>query len=118
MYHLINPSDAIEFSLNRAYCTVKTNDIATSIDRISELFYDKKTRRVILDTTIVENVPNVWSLYEISKKIPDGIRIAVVTSKKQLSCKNLSFFETTSRNKGKTVRVFNSMSDAENWLIN
>ena len=94
------------------------HDIHSSIETITELFMDKKTNRVMLDTAELEKVPNVWKLYEISKKIPHGLRIAVITGKDRLHSRNLNFFETTSRNKGKAVKVFRSLIEAEKWLTN
>ena len=91
-------------------------DIAKSIETITELFDQGIISKVIVDTRKQEILPKAGSLYFISEKLPPGIKIALVISKDQKTKMGLKFFETTIYNKGKSMKIFESIGEAEIWL--
>ncbi|MBL4861814.1 MAG: hypothetical protein JKY09_02200 [Crocinitomicaceae bacterium] len=97
---------------------VSREDILESIEMLSKLFNLKTIDKVMIDTSQQEKIPTISNLYELSKKIPYGLKIAIVSTLTQMSYNNLKFFETTSSNKGKMLKVFKSVEEAELWLYN
>lgn len=95
---------------------VTDSDIAKSIDTITKLFDQGKISKVIVDTRNQEMLPEAGSLYFLSEKLPAGLKIALVITKNQKTKMALKFFETTSYNKGKSMKIFESLGEAKIWL--
>ena len=113
----ININEELQLVSIISYGKVTSDEIGESIDTIAKLFREKKINKVLVDTTKQKDVPNIGSLYYLSKRIPHGLKIAIVMSTEQVTFEDLKFFETTSINKGKLMKVFKSIKDAENWLF-
>ena len=99
-----------------SYGKVTSDDISESIDTLTKLFHEGKIDKVLVDTTKQESVPSFSKLFTLSERFPPGLKIALFATKEQLTYVNLDFFELTSKNKHKMVQVFNSISEAKEWL--
>lgn len=99
-----------------SYGVVTKNDIHESIETINRLFSEGKINKVIVDTTKQENMPSSMQLYNLSKELPYGLKMALIGFKEQMTIEDLKFFELTSSNKGKQMRIFESVEEANKWL--
>ena len=113
----ININEKLKFVTIFSYGKVTNDDISESIDTVAKLFHEGKINKVLVDTTKQVSVPDVVGFYDLSKKFPYGLKIALLTTKEQLSFEGLKFFETTSFNKGKDLKIFNLIEEAKNWLF-
>ncbi|MCF6169643.1 MAG: hypothetical protein L3J31_00920 [Bacteroidales bacterium] len=98
------------------YGKVTSDEIENSINELARLFKEEKIDKVLVDTTKIEALPNAARLYSLSKKFPAVLKFALVASRDQLIFEELQFIETTSINKGKMVKVFESAEKAGDWL--
>ncbi len=113
----INIKEELKFATILSYGKVTRDDISESINTVAKLFHEGKINKVLVDATKQKSVPSIGEFYDLSKVFPDGIKIAILTTKEQLSSEHLKFFVTTSLTKGKDLRIFNSIEKAKNWLF-
>ena len=113
----ISVNEKLKFATILSHGKVTKADIEESMNTVTKLFHDGRINRVLVDTTKQESVPSVISFYELSKKFPSRLKIALLATEEQTSFADLKFFETTSLNKGKYLNIFHSIEDAKHWLF-
>ncbi|MDB4335125.1 hypothetical protein OAA06_02065 [bacterium] len=101
----------------QSHGVVTRDDIEESIIKINELFKNGVVDKVLVDASGQIKIPDLGSFYKLSDKFANGIRIAVYTKIDLSNSKDLEFFELTSRNKGKVLKVFYDMEEAKQWLF-
>ena len=108
---------SLNLAIIRSYGIVTKEDIRDSIIAVEALFHSGKINVVLVDATEQEYLPNVISLYNLSNELPFGVKIALFAHTDQITFENLQFFETTSHNKGKLLRLFRDKKEALMWLL-
>lgn len=116
--------DKIEINIDLKIATINSfgkvseKDISDSIHVISDLFKKGEITKVLVNTTKQTVVPNNMQLFNLSEQLPHGLKIAILSVHGQMTLNDLKFFELTSSNKGKLLRVFDSLKKANEWLSN
>ena len=85
-----------------------------SLDQISSLSRDTGATRVLVDARRLEKTPNTLDLFNFAANLPFTLRFAVVISDSKRE--SLEFMETVGRNRGKSIRIFQSYEQAIAWL--
>lgn len=111
-----NIVDEEKLAVIKSYDDVTNTDIRHSIQQIIKSFNEKRINKVLVDTTLQKGLPNYLQIYELSEELPHGIKMALITKPDQLTLETLRFFELTSSNKGKLMKIFDSGEKARIWL--
>jgi hypothetical protein len=112
----INIDKKLRMAEIRSHGRVTTEDILKSIDVVTKLHVDGVIDKVLVDTTGQKNMPNVGSIFNITKMFPLNLKIALLAKTSQSTLEELEFTELTSYNKGKQVKLFYSKVEAMKWL--
>lgn len=99
--------------------TLTPTDLDVSAREIMALMLESKTMLLLADCTGVTGGHSVFDLYALAdwiKAHAPHIREAVVLPTLDLAAENVRFWETTCRNRGLAVRIFNDRQGALEWL--
>lgn len=106
-----------KLAIIHSFDDVSVLDISGSIQLIKKHFLSGDINKVLVDTTGQKNMPSSLNVYHLSDELPYGLKFALVTNPGQLTMEALKFFELTSSNKGKMLKVFQSEEEARLWLF-
>ena len=79
---------------------VTKQDIADSVDIISEIKRNKGINKVLVDTREQTSMPNTIEIVELFiEKFPDNMKVAIITSEKQPTKRDIDFAEVVAANR-------------------
>ncbi|NTW48334.1 MAG: hypothetical protein HGB19_01100 [Chlorobiales bacterium] len=101
--------------------TLTINDLHENLKKTMDLSHKHRVTRFLADCTGMSPGGSVLNIYEFAKQlenIPEVYRLkeAIILPVLPDSAKDLTFFETTARNRGLNVRIFGNREDAITWL--
>jgi len=99
--------------------TLTATDLKAAAGEIMALMQTGGTTRLLADCTDIKGGHSVFDLYELAdwiKAQAPHLREAVVLPSLDLAADHVRFWETTCRNRGIAVRVFNDRDTALRWL--
>jgi hypothetical protein len=103
----------------RSYADVTNKDFKRTLDSILGIREERGFAKVLVDATKVTSYPATLSVFDFARLAADslrgkGIRVSVVVALDQRD--ETEFFETAARNRGGSIRVFDSTDAALAWL--
>ncbi len=116
MSDLINVNEELKLATISTYGEISVEEIAQSIEMVNQLYLDGIIDKVMVFADMQEKLPTFDELYKVSKIFSSELKIALMMSKNKQPLQELKFLEITSQNKGKPVKIFNSMHEANSWL--
>jgi hypothetical protein len=99
--------------------TLTASELEGAVREIMALMQESDTRLLLADCTGVTGGHSVFDLYGLADWLmasAPSFREAVVLPTLDLAAKNVRFWETTCRNRGLAVRIFNDRQSALEWL--
>ena len=79
---------------------VTKHDIAHSIDIVLEIKCNKGVDKVLVDTREQTSMPNTIEIVELFiEKFPDNMKVAIITSEKQPTKRDIDFAEVVAANR-------------------
>ena len=83
---------------------------------------EHKTNLYLGDCLTLEHAGSLFNVYDLVKflealNLELIIKEAILLPLSSAACEDLKFYETTARNRGYNVRVFNNRDDAVRWLL-
>jgi len=103
----------------RSFGEVSAEDWQKSVDIVMDLVRTRGMTKVLVDSLTLVSMPKTWTLYEFGNllattKFPQSVRIAAVIQGPLRE--DLKFIETVATNRGRRMKVFNSIDEATAWL--
>ena len=103
----------------RSWGHIMPSDLASSRDRIFEIYAETGICKVLVDCREQQSFPKTFDLYRHSENVGENpisrkLKYAVVPSGQ--TKEELRFLETTSMNRGLNVRIHDSKEEAIEWL--
>ena len=95
------------------------SDLEGAAGEIMALMQESNMRLLLADCSGVAGGHSVFDLYALADWLKDNapwVREAVVLPTLDLAAENVRFWETTCRNRGLAVRIFNDRPSALAWL--
>lgn len=111
--HVDESRDLIEI---QSFGVVTKADIAASIATIRELAESNNIDRILVDTTMQEEMPSTTEIYELFSEFPRRTRTALLSDESQPTSEDLAFVESVSVNRGTQMKVFFKKEEALAWL--
>lgn len=99
--------------------TLTAAELKAAAGEIMALMQKSQTTRLLADCTDIKGGHSVFDLYELAdwiKAHAPQMREAVVLPALDLAADHVRFWETTCRNRGIAVRIFNDRDSALRWL--
>ena len=103
----------------RSFGEVSAEDWQKSVDVVMELVRSRGITKILVDSLSLVSMPKTWMLYEFGNLLatphfPPSVRIAAVIQGPLRE--DLEFIETVATNRGRRMRIFDSMDEATAWL--
>ena len=102
----------------QSYGEITKENIAESITKIKEFNANTIVSKILVDTTKQEKLPDAFTLLELAKTFPSGMKVAMLIKETQPTINDIHFVETTNLNRGVDIKYFTDINQAMHWLRN
>ncbi len=91
-------------------------EVAESMETISRLSGETGIELLLVDARNCDSMPSIVDVFELTSKFPHSLKMAVLVPAKRDLVEKLQFGETVGVNRGIPLHLFNSESEAIDWL--
>jgi len=97
---------------------VTSDDLRNSLNEVCRIYQEHGLTRIFIDATRETSLPSTYPLFEFGSDLADYVQFFVFAVVVSPAVKDdLMFLETVTRNRGMTVRMFDSPKTAMSWLL-
>jgi len=96
--------------------SVSSEIVVESMDEVNRLSRETGIELLLVDARNVDSMPSIIDVFELTSGFPRSLKMAVLVPTKGDPAEKLKFGETVGVNRGISVCLFDSESEAIDWL--